>query len=142
MKKQNFKNHSRLVPGYHFLGGTLLLLLFVGSVVNLIVGNSENLYNATLLVLISILLVIVAFYARVFALKAQDRAIKAEENFRHYILTGTPLSKDLRMRQIIALRFASDSEFQELAKLSVTDNLSEKEIKKRIKDWKPNTYRV
>lgn len=42
------------------------------------------------------------WYARGFALKAQDRAIRAEENFRHFILSGKPFDKNLRMGQIIA----------------------------------------
>lgn len=142
MKQQNFKNHSRLVPGYHYVGGTLILSLLIGSVVNLITTNKENLYNASLIVLMSVTLLIIAFYARAFALKAQDRAIKAEENFRHYLLTGKPLSSELRMRQIVGLRFASDQEFPELVKLVVSKKLSEKEIKQSIKNWKSNTYRV
>ena len=142
MKEQNFRNHSRMVPGYHYIGGGLILLLIVGSIVNVITSNKENLYNASLIVVMSVTLLIVAYYARAFALKAQDRAIKVEENFRHYILTGIPLSKELRMRQIIGLRFASDSEFPELAKQAISENLSEKEIKRKIKEWNPNTYRV
>ena len=77
-----------------------------------------------------------------FALKAQDRAIKAEENFRYYLLTGKALSSKLTMRQIIGLRFASDEEFVALADKAVKENLSEKEIKKSIKSWKADTYRV
>jgi hypothetical protein len=46
-----------------------------------------------------------------FALRAQDRAIRAEENLRHFILTGKPFDSRLRMSQIIALRFAPDDEF-------------------------------
>ena len=79
---------------------------------------------------------------RAFALRAQDRAIKVEENFRHYLLTGKSLSNELSVRQIIGLRFASDDEFPALANKAVTENLSEKEIKKAIKNWKADTYRV
>ncbi len=83
-----------------------------------------------------------AFYARSFALIAQDRAIKAEENFRHYLLTGKALDSKLTVRQIIGLRFASDEEFSELAKKAVAENLSENAIKKSIKNWKEDNYRV
>ena len=79
---------------------------------------------------------------RSFALRAQDRAIRAEENFRHYLLTGKPLSNKLSMRQIIGLRFSSDEEFPALVEKSITENLSEKEIKKHISNWKADTYRV
>jgi len=83
-----------------------------------------------------------AFYARGFSLKAQDRAIKVEENFRHYVLTGKTFDSKLTVRQIIGLRFASDQEFPDLAKKAVDENLSEKEIKKSIKNWKADNYRV
>jgi hypothetical protein len=104
--------------------------------VNLVKSSGENLYNASLLVFGSLLLMLTAFYARVFALKAQDRAIRAEENFRHYVLTGKMLDSKLTARQIIGLRFAPDEEYADLASRAVTENLSENAIKKSIKNWK------
>jgi hypothetical protein len=82
------------------------------------------------------------WYCRSFALRAQDRAIRAEENFRHFILTGKTLDARLRMSQIIALRFAPDEEFIELAKEAVDKKLSAKEIKIAIKNWKADHYRA
>ena len=142
MKSQNYSNHRRFVPLYHFftLLGTLLLL--IGSIVNLVKSSGENLYNASLLVFGSLLLMLTALYARVFALKAQDRAIRAEENFRHYVLTGKMLDSKLTTRQIIGLRFASDEEYVALSSKAVTENLSESAIKKSIKNWKEDSYRV
>ena len=142
MSTQNYKTHSRFVPGYHYLAFGLSFLLLIGSIVNLVKSSSDNLYSASLLVIVAVLIIIIGFYARVFALRAQDRAIKAEENFRHYVLSGKALDKDLKMRQIIGLRFASDNEFVDLAKKAVDENLSERKIKKSIKNWKPDTYRV
>jgi hypothetical protein len=81
-------------------------------------------------------------YVRIFPLKAQDRAIRAEENFRHYILSGKPLPAGLRVGQVVALRFASDEEFLELAEKATKDNLSNKDIKLLIKNWKPDYHRV
>lgn len=142
MKTQNYANHARFVPLYHFFTVLGTIVLLIGSIVNLYKSSGENLYNASLIVFGSLLLTLVAFYARVFALKAQDRAIKAEENFRHYVLTGKILNNKLTVRQIIGLRFASDEEFPELAKKAVNENLSEKDIKKAIKNWKADNYRV
>jgi hypothetical protein len=82
------------------------------------------------------------WYSRGFALRAQDRAIRAEENFRHYILTGKPLDSRLRMGQIIALRFASDAELPDLAKKAVEENMRSKEIKASIKNWRPDHHRA
>lgn len=90
----------------------------------------------------SLILVFTTFYARVFALRAQDRAIRVEENLRHYLLTGQQLPEELKIRQIIGLRFASDEEFPELVKKAVSESLSEKEIKKSIENWKGDYYRV
>src|SRR5436190_1839451 len=68
-----------------------------------------------LFVLAVLTLVSVSFHCRSFALKAQDRAIRAEENLRYFILTGKRLNQDLSLNQIIALRFSSDEEFVSLA---------------------------
>jgi hypothetical protein len=142
MEAQNFKNHRRLVPGFHFVTGGLMFLLLIGSIVNLVVSSHENIYSASLIVLSAVILIILALYARAFALKAQDRAIKVEEKFRYYLLTGTPLSEGLRMRQIIGLRFASDEEFPALVEKAIGGKMSKNEIKKNIKNWKPDYYRV
>ena len=82
------------------------------------------------------------FYSRVFALKAQDRAIRAEENFRHYLLTGNIFDSKITLPQILALRFASDEEFTELTKKAAAENLSSDEIKKLIKNWRADNYRA
>ena len=105
-------------------------------------ADAHTHYSAALILLISLVLLIIYWYARRFALKAQDRAIRAEENFRHFILTGKPLDSRLRMSQIIALRFASDEEFPPLAKRAADEKLIAKEIKATIKNWKADYYRV
>ena len=105
-------------------------------------SSDENFYDASLLAFGSLLLILTALYARSFALKAQDRAIIAEEKFRHYVLTGKVLDDKLTPRQIIGLRFASDAEFPGLAEKALSENLSEKEIKKSIKSWKADNYRA
>jgi hypothetical protein len=83
-----------------------------------------------------------ALFCRVFALKAQDRAIRAEENLRHFALTGKLLDGRLHIRQIIGLRFASDDEFVELARRAAAEGLSGDNIKKAVKSWRPDYYRV
>ena len=142
MTTQNYKNHRKYVIGYHVIGLLGVLALIIGSIMNLIHTAPENLYSASLLVLVSILLLLAFFYLRAFALKAQDRAIRAEENFRYYLLTKKPLPNDLTMRQIVGLRFASDEEFPGLVEKAVKDNLSEEAIKKSIKNWKGDYYRA
>ena len=139
---QNYKNHGRYIPLWHFITPTLLLVMVVFSIINLVHADAHTHYSAALLVVVTVVLFIFWWYARLFALKAQDRAIRAEENFRHFILTGKPLDNRLRMSQIIALRFASDDEFVTLAKKAADENLSQKEIKQSIKNWKEDNNRV
>ncbi|HRI25585.1 MAG TPA: DUF6526 family protein [Ferruginibacter sp.] len=144
MAEQNFKNHSRYVPFHHFVAPTLILALMVGSFINLAdcIKRGEGLYSASLICLVGPILTIIWWYSRVFALRAQDRAIRAELNFRYFVATGKPLSSNLRMRQIIALRFAGDDEFTELVKRAENEKLGAKEIKASIKNWKADHHRV
>ena len=142
MKQQNYSNHSKMVLGFHGILFIAIVALLIGAIRNLIKATDEDIYGASLLVLIPLIFLFFMYFTRAFALKAQDRAIKAEENFRHYLLTGKTLNSKLTMRQIIGLRFASDEEYIELAERAVKENLSEKDIKKSIKNWKVDTYRV
>ena len=142
MSEQNFKKHSRYIPLWHFIVPIIMLALLAGSIINLIHADAHNHYSAVLAVIIAVLFVIFYWYSRWFALRAQDRAIRAEENFRHFILTGNPHDSRLRLGQIIALRFASDEEMPALAKRAMEENLSQKEIKQAIKNWKPDYNRV
>jgi hypothetical protein len=144
MQEQNYKNHGRMVTGFHYVLFGILLVALICSLVNFYqeVQEGEGLLEASLFILIIIALVLVSWYARVFALKAQDRAIRAEENFRHYLLAGKPLDSGLKMGQIIALRFASDAEFVALAQKAVTENLGVKDIKQQIQHWKADNNRA
>ncbi|HLG41439.1 MAG TPA: DUF6526 family protein [Chitinophagaceae bacterium] len=142
MNQQNYKNHGRYVAQWHFLTGGAVIALLIGSIINLVNSSKENLYSASLLLVVSLILISIFWYARAFALRAQDRAIRAEENFRHYILTGKPFPKELRMGQIIALRFASDEEFPVLTQKAVSGSLRSNDIKKAIKNWRPDYNRA
>jgi len=142
MKSQDYKNHSRYVPGFHFLTAAAIILLLIGSIVNLFHSEHSNLYSASLICLIAIILVLLWWWIRSFPLKAQDRAIRAEENLRHFALTGKLLDERLKINQVIALRFASDDEFAALAKTAADEGLSSDEIKRQIRDWKADHNRV
>lgn len=141
--EQNYKNHPRLVTGFHRILAILLLAGLIGSIINLKESiETETYYSASLIVLLFVCCMFLYWYTRSFPLKAQDRAIRAEENFRHYILTGKPLPSDLRLGQIIALRFASDEEFPALVQRAIAENMRSKEIKQAIQNWKPDYHRV
>ena len=94
-----------MVPGYHYVLSLIILCCIVISSVVLVeklLNPQERNVEAIFAFFVSLALAGLFWFARVFALKAQDRAIRAEENFRHYILTGKPLPSQLRLGQIIA----------------------------------------
>jgi hypothetical protein len=142
MQEQNVKNHPQMVPGFHYVTFGAIVALLGGSINYLLRATPENKYLASLLVLTSITFILIAWYARSFPLKAQDRAIRAEESLRYYIMTGKALPSELRIGQIIALRFASDAEYLALLERAIKENLSSKDIKLAIQNWKADYHRV
>jgi len=144
MSEQSYATHRQWVPGYHFVLFLITVVTWCGSVYNLYRtwARGYDRGEAILLFLLATCMAIAVFYLRIFALKAQDRAIRAEENFRHHLLYGEPLPSALKMRQIVGLRFAADEEFGALAKKAAEEGLSENAIKKSVKNWRSDTYRV
>ncbi len=144
MTTQTYANHRRFVFMFHVVLFGLLVLTLIGSLVNfyLSLGDHQRIYSASLIVVLTFCVLLLFFFCRIFALKAQDRAIRAEENLRHFALTGKLLDPGLTIRQIIGLRFASGGEFVELAQRAVREHMSEDTIKQAIKNWRADTYRV
>jgi hypothetical protein len=114
------------------------------NIINLVHSGmtKEALHQWIPLLLIPVFMIVHWIYTRKFALVAQDRAIRAEEALRHFILTGKPIDPKLRLGQVIALRFASDEELPALAKRAVEEGLTSKQIKEAIKNWRADTHRV
>jgi hypothetical protein len=144
MAEQNYKNHARYVPMFHFVLFGLIVLTFIGSLVNVYqsMGDSTRIYSACLITVLCFCFILLFFFARVFPNKVQDRAIRAEENLRHFALTGKLLDPRLGMGQVIALRFAGDAEFVELARRAAAESLSADAIKQSVKKWRTDNYRV
>jgi len=144
MPTQSYANHKQFVPLFHMVLFPLIVTTLIGAGVNLYqsLGDHQRLYSASLIVAILIAMLLLFFLARIFALKAQDRAIRAEENLRHYALTGKLLDPALSIRQIIALRFASDAEFVKLAQQAAREDLAPDAIKRAVQNWRADNYRV
>lgn len=142
MSEQSFSNHARMHPLFHYITAPLVLLGLIGSLVNLAKSDASSHYSAALLVIVFLVLLFIGAMLRTYALKAQDRAIRAEEGLRHFTLTGKPLDGRLRTGQIVALRFAGDAEFPALAAKAAEENLSGKQIKQAIQQWRADYYRV
>lgn len=141
---QTYASHRKIVPLYHYFLTGLVFATLVGSIINLVksVGADSGVYSAALILAVVVAMILVGFFARAFALGAQDRAIRAEENLRHYIMFGRQIDPAITMQQIIGLRFASDNEYEELLRRAVEENLSTEDIKKAIKNWRADHARL
>ena len=140
MKEQNFKSHAKYVTGFHIITFSFIVAaLFVAIVLCVHLGMSHEIgfYLLTACSLLGLF-----FYTRQFAVQNQDRIIRSEENFRCYRLTGKTSDSRLSIGQIIALRFADDSEYVELSEKAISQNLSPKDIKGAIKVWRADHHRV
>jgi hypothetical protein len=144
MAEQNFANHLKFVPAFHFFAIPVLVINFVWSLFRLrTLGLS---FAGIFGVLLAAALVVLVFCARTFPLAVQDRVIRLEERLRCERL----LPADLRPRigefsadQLVALRFASDAELPALARKVLDEKLTErKAIKRLIKNWKPDYQRA
>ena len=139
MREQSYGNHKRMDPVFHYVAMPLALILFVGSVVHLIASFS---WPAVWMAGSSIVLLLALLKIRGYAKKVQDRVIRMEENFRHNLLTGAPLDAKLTTGQIIALRFAADDEFPALCTRALEENLDSDQVKKSIRTWRADWFRV
>jgi hypothetical protein len=144
MPEQSYEKHAKFVPMFHGVLFGLIVIAFLGSLVNLYrhIGDDKGRTVVVLLVIITFAMLLQFFFSRIFAMKVQDRAIRAEENFRHFILTGKPFDPRLNIKQIVGLRFASDGEFADLARRAAEEGLSPDQIKKSVKQWRPDHDRA
>ena len=144
MDAQNYSNHRRFVKGYHILLWALLSIGLICSVINVVrhpaYGGGH--VSSVLIALLYICSLLTIWYVRAFPIKAQDRAILAQEGLRYYILTQKALDSRLSVAQVAALRFAPDEEFIALVDRTLAENLSPDDIKKSIKQWKADHHRV
>lgn len=140
---QNYANHERYHPPFHFvlLPGALVLLVL--SIVDVV--RHYHQLNAWILLLIGILFPLAVFLLRTNALRVQDRLIRLEERLRLQALLSAELSArigELTESQLIALRFASDNELPGLVAKVLAANMASKDIKKTIVTWRADTFRV
>jgi uncharacterized protein YhhL (DUF1145 family) len=144
LEQQNYTNYKRLDPRYHFVLSLLTLAVLVGAIVNLVqaFNNNTNQFVSVLILLIAVIIVIVFSIIRSYPLKIQDRAIQAEEGLRHFILTAKRMDPSLTRSQVIALRFASDTEFPALCEKAAAEKLTPDAIKKAIVSWRADHFRV
>lgn len=142
---QNYKNHTRFDPPWHFfIAPALLINVFVS--IYLTIHHWPNHHFIFLwYVFMSIVLLMAVGRARQHSVKAQDRIIRLEERLRFAALLPADdlaRSKVLTESQIIGLRFASDDELPALIKRTLDQGLTQKQIKESITNWRPDYFRV
>ena len=140
---QTFKSHTKNVPLFHFVALPILLLNVIWSLVRAATDFSAD---TAIGIVVAFALLIVAFFARVFALGAQDRVIRLEERLRMQHLLPDDLKpriNDFTTNQMIALRFASDAELPDLARKVLDENIGErKAIKQLVETWRADYQRL
>jgi hypothetical protein len=139
---QSFEKHTRWDPVFHFFMGPVAIITFIWVAIH--AYKNPSAWTAWQLV-VAIALVVSIFKIRLYALKVQDRVIRLEERLRLATLVPNdlrPRIKDLKENQLIALRFCSDEELPALAARTLAENLKGKDIKKHIKTWRADEFRV
>ena len=138
--QQSFQNHARIDPLFHRFLVPILLIHMLWTGWRMIQYFSADSVEALVL---AIALVIMGFYVRVNALRAQDRVIRLEEQLRCERLGIGGKEAGLTVPQIVALRFASDAELPGLVDQVASGKLAApKDIKAAIKTWRPDHVRV
>lgn len=139
---QSYANHTRRDPPFHFF---LLPLALAAVILSIILLTRHQRMASILWVLLAIGLLITAFKARSYALKVQDRLIRLEERLRLAMLLPEAARArigELTESQLVALRFASDSELPALTVRALNEGLTSKQIKTSIESWRPDYFRV
>lgn len=147
MADQDFATHRKVVPGFHFATLGIIVVNLLWSLYRAIWPiPGTPIPDRLMAVLLAVALALLAWYVRIFPLRAQDRVIRLEERNRLERL----LPPDLRGRigelstgQIIALRFAGDSEVAELTRVVLDQKIkSQDDIKKKIRGWRADHLRM
>lgn len=140
---QTYANHTRWHPPFHFFVLPVMLINFVWSIVEFVKTPA---WHQGWWIVVSLALVVLTFVARINSLKVQDRIIRLEERLRYQQLLPADLAQQARalhVGQMIALRFASDEELEGLVREVLGGRLTKSaEIKKSIKNWRGDTFRV
>ena len=139
---QNYANHRRFVPLYHFVLFGVLVINLLWSVIRAVRQLS---FDTVWGIVMALALLGISFYMRIFALTVQDRVIRLEMRLR----LKKVLPDDLRVRilelspgQLIALRFASDTELPDLVREVLANDIQDRDvIKRKVRDWQADRLR-
>jgi hypothetical protein len=141
---QNLANHKRFDPLWHFAGALIVAIGLIAALVHAI-RHPESAWNWWLVVY-TLGVVLCVARARTQTLVVQDRVIRLEMRSRLKEVLPPALAArigELRIRQIVGLRFASDAELPGLVERCLNGQLATSEaVKKEIKNWQADWLRA
>jgi len=142
-KAQNFENHTKRVPAFHFVVLPIFFLNIIWCIERVI---RQHTFGTVVSLLVAIALLLLAFNARIFALTVQNRIIRLEMQLRlQQVLPQDlkPRIPEFTLAQLVSLRFASDAELPELSRKVLDEKLNDPNaIKKLIRNWQPDYLRA
>lgn len=144
METQSFKNHIRYYPPHHFVYYPIIIT-FLAFSVYFSFTTEDSLIWAFISAVFVVLFCLAFMLRQHYALTLQNRIVRLELQYRYFSITGKRLEdfeQQLNDDQLFALRFAPDNEFTALTQRALYENLSGKEIKKAIQQWKGDYERV
>ncbi len=140
---QTFENHARILPAFHYVAFPLFVINFFLALYQTVTSFS---WPALIGFGTSLALLLLFFLSRVMALTVQDRVIRLEERMRMRELLPAdlqPCINDFTVKQLVALRFASDAELPALARKVLNEKLTDqKAIKKLVTHWRADYQRA
>ena len=143
MDPQNFENHTRWHPAFHFFILPVMLINFFWAVVIFVKAPG---WNSGWWIIVSLALLMLTTFVRTYSLKVQDRLIRLEEKLRYQQVLSPALAQQINALtpgQIVALRFAADEELEELVSAVTAGKfVKTKELKQAIKHWRADHFRV
>ncbi len=142
-RPQTVENHVRFLPAYHFVAFPLFFINFCYAAYQAVV----NLSVATVVgLLLAVGLVLLFFLSRTMVVTVQDRVIRLEERLRMRALLPADLQPridEFTVKQLVALRFASDAELPALARKVVEGRIEDqKAIKQMVTAWRADYQRA
>ena len=145
MKTQNYQNHIRYYTAHHFVFYPVVVALFIACITGLCRTTEDHLLWIVLTTLTAALGWFSFMTRQHYALGNQNRIARLELRFRYYVVTHKrfeEIEQQLSIAQIMALRFASDEELEELAQKAIREKLSPDAIKRSVKHWTPDYMRL
>jgi hypothetical protein len=143
MDPQNFANHTRWHPTFHFFILPVMLINFFWAVAMFVKAPG---WNSGWWIVVSLALLILTTFVRTYSLKVQDRLIRLEEKLRYQQVLSPDLAQQtstLTAAQTVALRFAADEELEKLVSSVLSGKfVKTKDIKRAIKQWRADNFRV